>query len=399
MIAFIISLLLYVFSSGSEVIKSMTSHKEKSHPHYILNVDSLKIDAGDKTRKMDLYFRSLCTSAKFNGNVLIAENGKIIYANSYGFANFKTRDSLSLQSTFQLASASKPITATAILMLKDRALLQLDDPISKYIENFPYENVTIRMLLSHKSGLPNYMHFYENIDQSKYLSNQDVIDYLLKYNPQMQNAPGKRFRYNNTNFAILSYLVGKISGTSFERFVEDSIFEPLGMKNSYVFNFETDQAVQIPVRGYRYSHVEADFSYLDGVVGDKGIYSNVEDLFRFDQALYDEFLLKQESIEESIQFEGRDASNPYQNYGLGWRLTQLSTGKKIVFHTGQWNGFSSLILRVPEDRHTIIFLGNRKNNCFMNFYSILAILDEDLANQMMQLSIQQNSPDSSLVQP
>jgi len=181
----------------------------------------------------------------FNGTVLFAENGEIVFSKAIGYANLKTKDSLTMESAFQLASISKPITALAVLVLKQEGKIGIDDSVRKYIPELPYPGITIRHLLTHRSGLPNYMYFAEQDWPNKDipLKNQDVIDLMVKYQYKPYYLPDKRYNYCNTNFALLAYIVEKVSGMKFEDFVQKKIFNPCHMVNSYIYNKNTSPAL------------------------------------------------------------------------------------------------------------------------------------------------------------
>src|SRR5690606_1508865 len=148
--------------------------------------------------RIDEFMKRLHSRSAFNGNVLIAKKGKIIYQNSFGWADYLHRDSLTIDSQFELASVSKPLTATAVLMLVERGKLKLDQTVDEFFPGFPYEGVTVKQLLDHRSGLPNYVYFVDAIwkDKRKGMTNKEVIDLLIQHKPGRYNVPGARFLYN-----------------------------------------------------------------------------------------------------------------------------------------------------------------------------------------------------------
>jgi CubicO group peptidase (beta-lactamase class C family) len=318
-----------------------------------------------KSQWVDSLVQQWYTSNRFNGTILVAERGEVLYRGALGYGNFDTKDTLSLSSPFQLASVSKPITAIAVLTLLEQGKLELDAPVQRYLPALPYDKVTVRHLLTHRSGLSRYMylgHHYWS-DKEIALSNCDMLDLFVKYKLPLEFTPGSKFVYSNSNYALLASLVEELSGKDFDEYVRDAIFLPLGMNNSFIYTKCKNEAVPDKVLGYvpsgrgRYGPVEND--YLNGVTGDKGAYSTVEDLFKLDQALYDETLLKRETLEAAFTPYGKLPKSFKDDYGLGWRIDKYRPN--IVYHTGWWKGFRTMFIRKLDTRHTIIALNNREN--------------------------------------
>jgi CubicO group peptidase (beta-lactamase class C family) len=305
-----------------------------------------------------LYFDHL-QKAGFNGTVLFAENGEIVFGKAYGYANLKTKDSLTMESAFQLASISKPITALAVLVLKEDGKIGIDDSLKKYIPELPYPGITIRHLLTHRSGLPNYMYFAEEDWPNKEipLKNRDVIDLMVKNQYKPYYLPGKRYNYSNTNFALLAYIVEQVSGMKFEDFVQVRIFNPCHMVNSSIYNKNTSPVNTCPVAGYPTSRYEAENTFLNGVVGDKGVYCSAYDLLMLDKALYTDKPVSQATRLEAFTPQHKDL-RPNDNYGLGWRLDVTDSLNPAVYHTGWWKGFRTYFIRELGEKRTIIVLSN-----------------------------------------
>jgi CubicO group peptidase (beta-lactamase class C family) len=299
----------------------------------------------------------------FNGQVLIGYKGKVLYERYFGLANRETGQMIDKNSPSQLASTSKPFTAMAVCLLKDRGLLAFDDYVQKYIPEFPYANITIRNLLTHRSGLPDYLHFASGFrlpeNGNTLMSNSELMEIITRKAPKLNFTPDTRFTYCNTNYAVLSYLIGRVTNMPFSQFMKYMIFEPLGMKNTYIF----DAAATHPAnycKNYKGSQwAEQKDMFLDGVSGDKGCYSTVQDMYKWDQALYKGILVKQKTLNE--------AYSPYsfekpgvKNYGLGWRML-VYPNQKIIFHNGYWHGCNNCFYRFLDDNFSIIILGNKYN--------------------------------------
>jgi CubicO group peptidase (beta-lactamase class C family) len=309
----------------------------------------------------------------FNGTVLCAENGEIVFSKAYGYANLKTKDSLSMESPFQLASVSKPITALAVLILKEEGKLGIDDSVSKYIPELPYPGITIRHLLTHRSGLPNYMYFAEDDwpDKSIPLTNRDVIDLMAEHHYKPYYLPNRRYNYCNTNFSLLAYIVEKVSGMKFETFVQQRIFNPCHMVNASIYNKSVSPVNTHEVIGYPSGRTPAENSYLNGVVGDKGVYCSAYDLLMFDQALYHHTLVSDSTLRQAFRPQHKDL-HINDNYGLGWRLDLADTTNPAIYHTGWWKGFRSYFIRELGEKRTIVILCNTNRSSRLNTHDLRA---------------------------
>ncbi|HZH68228.1 MAG TPA: serine hydrolase [Chitinophagales bacterium] len=307
--------------------------------------------------KIDEYYTSLHNRGVFNGNILIAHKGQPIYQKSLGYAVKSTGEKLTSQSTFQLASTSKPFTATAILILHERGQLDIDDVVSKYFPDFPYKRVTIRHLLSHRSGIPDYMKLGSFFNQ-KFISNEDVMQMFARHRPRALHSANGVFKYNNSNYVVLAALVEKISGDSFADFLHDNIFRPLGMNSTWVWH-PTQKRKKGQTYGYNRSWVPRTPDKYNGTSGDKGIYSTAEDLLKWDLAWHNCNLLKEETILDAYEEQSPRVND--RNYGLGWRTKQLEGGKKMIYHNGWWNDYNIVFKRFIDDELTIIILSNKYN--------------------------------------
>lgn len=312
--------------------------------------------------KLDKYFTRRHKKIGFNGAVLFAEDGQIIYENAFGYSNFRSKRKNKLDTKFQIASASKPFTSYAIMLLKQRGELSYEDSVQHYFPQFPYKGVTIRLLLIHKSGLPEYFYFADKLwkDRSKPITNKDVIELMIDYKPRRYYLPDRRYNYINTNYCILAAIIEKVSGKSFEDFMKDEIFNPLGMSNTFIYNKSKHQSVDNLATGYVRRRRKAEDTYLNGVVGDKGVYTTVEDLLKFDQALYRGTPVTTKTLEDAFKLAHKRLYK-HDNYGFGWRINAADDNNKIVYHTGWWKGFRSWFIRELGKKKTIIVLSNTAN--------------------------------------
>jgi CubicO group peptidase (beta-lactamase class C family) len=358
----------------------------------MLSADSIlsirkSIHADEKAQMLDTLFLNRVKRTGFNGCVLVAQRGQIIYEKAFGLSVIKTKDSLRINSPFQLASASKTLTAAAILLLKDQEKLKLDDDVQKYLPEFPYAGISLKMLLSHRSGLFNYIYACEPFCDrpNKYkegnFDNAAMLKIIAEQKPAVYSLPDKKFEYSNTNYALLALIVERISGKTFGSFMKEEIFDKLGMKDTWIW--DPQNAPANCTRGHMSNGKEEIEVYADNVVGDKGVYSTVEDMLKWDQALYTEQLLKKATIAEAFTGYSHEHKGK-RNYGLGWRLVDDGKSPKIIYHNGWWHGYNSLFFRRPADQTTIIMLSNKYNRSTYQVQDILAILNVNGASVDME---------------
>ena len=335
-----------------------------------INVDSIFNDLGTnnlaKKRKMaDDTFAHL-VKAGMNGVVLYAEQGQVVYKKAFGVRNLNTRhpDSLRIDDQFQLSSDSKMFTAEAVMILYAQGKLDYDADVQTYIPEFPYEGVTVRHLMNHRSGLPRYDAMADEFwpDRTKPFSNEEMIKMLAERKPEVYAAPDVTFFYNNINYALLASVVERVSGQHFEDFMRENIFEPLGMNRSYIYSMRDDSLVSLymdcPVQGhelYRKGAVKEQNYYLNGVMGDKIMFSTVDDIYKFMQAL-DCNLLLPDSIQCEAFKPGSEFWKRGENYGFGWRMSERHPG--MVYHFGWWKGYRSAVIRNVAQNCILIVLTN-----------------------------------------
>jgi len=328
--------------------------------------------AQNKAKKIDSLLNSLYVKGKLNGNVLVAKKGKIIYLKSFGLANEVTKEKVTAKSIFELASCSKQFTAMAIMILKEQGKLKLDDQIGQYLPELSfYSGVSIRNLLNHTTGLPDYLSIMDTVfDKSKIATNKDIISIFARLRPALDFEPNTQFKYSNTGYALLASIIEKASGTTYADFLKKNIFEPLHMKSTFVYNRRLHpQKVDHYAFGYIYSKnlqkyilpdsiVKAKVVYwLDGVVGDGTVNSTVNDLLKWDRALYTNKLVTKQSL--NLIFSPAVLNDKsFTKYGFGWKLEQHADYGKITRHSGGWPGYKTDIERHVDNDFTIIVLQN-----------------------------------------
>jgi CubicO group peptidase (beta-lactamase class C family) len=323
----------------------------------------------------------------FNGNVLAANYSEIIYSGSFGFTNDIKQNSLINQNTiFELASVSKQFTAYSALKTIKNANESIDNDIRKYLPNFPYEAVTIRSLLNHTSGLPDYFLLLDqHWDKCKIATNSDVLNLIIKYKHEIHFTPNQKWEYSNTGYVLLALLVEIITGTSFSQCIGEQIFKPLNMKDSFVFkrrwkpreirNYafgtvynESKEIFELPDNNPEYNVVY----YLDGIQGDGTVNSTVLDILKWNNEVLNPSNLDRELI-ELMTTNTKTLTNENIDYGMGWIINNDIEIGKIIFHGGSWPGYSTYNSIYLDKGYSIIFLCNQPKNLEMEQQIIIAM--------------------------
>lgn len=373
---YVISLLIFSFLivNCNQVDSSAKENPYKSPEKPVVKslVDSIKYK--NEIYRLDTLFNSLYKLNILNANILVAKGKDIIYQKSFGYAVKEKNKPLTDSSIFQLASVSKVITSIGVLLLYEQGKLKLDKLVCDIFPDFPYKKITVKHLLTHRSGIPNYAYFCDEFlkDEKKQLSNQDIFDVIVKYQPKNYLKEDVRFNYSNTNYALLALIIEKISGKSYSDFLQQELFTPLGMKHTNTLinvDFMSDNLTF----GYTTSFKPVANDRYDGIVGDKGIYTTTHDLFLLSAALYQHKLLSAET--QSMAYSPYSPEKKLSNYGLGWRMKNMNEVDKEVFHNGWWHGYRTAFHRRLNDSLTIIVLSNKLNKSVYATWRIYAALD------------------------
>lgn len=328
------------------------------------------------TAVIDSFMKTEVTVNNFNGNVLVAQSGNIIYQKAFGYRNYYTKELLDNQSVFDLASVSKQFTAVGILLLKDRQQLTLEDTLRKFFPELPYTNISIRQLLTHTSGLPDYIDIMERKwDKSKIAFNKDVIGVMAKEKVALNFKPGEKWEYCNTGYMLLASIIEQVSGKSYNEFLADAIFKPLGMNYSRAYNTRRSSPSRIPdyALGFIYSDSLQSYvipdsiakydvvRYLDGVQGDGTVNSTTGDLFKWDRALKNSTLLSL-STQKEMFAEQCPIYGGYAHYGYGVMINNNDPLGISIAHSGSWPGYKHYMVRYPDTDICIIVLTNNTGN-------------------------------------
>lgn len=325
-----------------------------------------------KSEKIENFMQEYLLKDLFNGSILVTEHKKLIYNKSFGYSNIETMEELNDNSIFNLASLTKQFTAMAIMILFERNKLSYEDELAKYIPELkPIANrITVRHLLNHTSGLPEYLE--ENICHAG-ITNQEVINFVIN-SEKLFFKPGEQYSYCNTGYVLLAIIVERISKQTYHKFLEENIFKPLLMDNSFVYEINK-RGIKNLVIGYKEDKTIDKYEIF--TYGDGNIYSTLQDIFKWEQSLYTEKLVNAITLEEAFKKcklnNGNDA-----NYGFGWNISE---SKKVVYHRGGWAGANTSITRYIDNQNAIIILSNFTPPNNANMFLMESAIEDILADK------------------
>jgi CubicO group peptidase (beta-lactamase class C family) len=317
-----------------------------------------------KSDKIDALISTYAEYGKFNGAVLVAEGGEIIYKKGWGLANVEEKIPNKPDTKFRLGSVTKQFTATLIVQLVSENKLKLDVPISTYLPDYPKKTgdiITIHHLLTHTSGIPDFTSFsnYGAIQDSSFTPAELV---KLFADSMLEFTPGEKFQYSNSGYILLGYIIEKVTGKVYEEVLQSKILTPLKMTHTGVDHNST--GIKNKASGYnRVGNTFQNARYIDMSVpyAAGAIYSTVEDMYQWDQALYTEKLLPKKYLD--LMFESYIAAFGSGYYGYGWEISKMPVGStsdqiQTINHSGVINGFNSMITRIPSNKSLIVLLNN-----------------------------------------
>ncbi|MEO1216499.1 MAG: serine hydrolase domain-containing protein [Bacteroidota bacterium] len=315
---------------------------------FLVSLISCKETKESNPLNKETQIRNLLQEEGFNGNFLFAEKGEKKIEINLGYRDFESKDSLLVDHQFYLASVSKQFTGMACLLLVQEDKLDLDDKLSSFYPEISYsDSVSIRQMLHHSSGIPDY---YGLGVYKQGMTNQDVLDALLN-DTHLDFEPGSEFSYSNSAYVLLSMVVEKAAKKSFSDILEEKVFKPLGMKSTLVF----DQDKKMPPRAIGHSSDGKKKDYYAFTTGGGGLFSNLEDLFIWERALYTDKLLPKELLKDAYK-PGELPDPEMTAYGFGWFLDKENPNR--VWHSGSLEGFRNLMRRDIEKGTLLLYLTN-----------------------------------------
>ena len=345
----LLALIVLSFSSYKQKEKSLTNSKSNQYSKFISEMKSKGITTG---------------------NILVYENGEIVFQSSDGLRSIDPIDSLSLDSQFRLASVSKQFTGAAIMKLKQAGSIDYDQRVKTILTDFPHDNITIKHLLHHTSGIADYIkiinkNFVPQESARRYiLGNNEILEIFYDTNPKLNFQPGEKFEYSNTGYLVLASIVEKVSNQHFRDFLKENIFEPIGMSHTTLFNYQEGDDANMPERVFGYKkrkkeYMLNDYHLVNDVRGDGGIYSTLNDLYKWNMALVNYKVLPKEYLDEAWS-SGTLNNGKKTNYGFGWSLGD-KTKPKAVSHSGGWVGFTTFLFNEIETKSGYVILTNNSS--------------------------------------
>ena len=334
--------------------------------YIVLLLIFIKFTACTSENSLEKIFSNV-VSQNFSGVVLVASEGEIVFTGVNGKRDFERKILLKLSDVFELASVSKQFTAMMVMICKEKGLLNYDDLVEEYLD-IPYKGITIRNLLTHTSGLPDYQKIMdENWDKSQVAGNTEILEYLNKYEPEILFSPGDEYKYSNTGYVLLGSIVEKVTGKDFVKISKKWIFEPLKMKYTSIRSNEEKKELNNLALGHKKDSLDKFVNankflssnytvWLGNRKGPGRVSSNVFDLLLWDRALYGETLVTKKTLNEA--FTPYKLNNgKFSFYGFGWKLNN-DPKNKIVSHSGSNPGYKTKIIRLIDKEKTIIILSN-----------------------------------------
>ncbi|MBW7675091.1 serine hydrolase domain-containing protein [Chryseobacterium chendengshani] len=347
---------------------------------------------------IDQYYKKVWEGSDLSGGLLVAKGNDILFENYRGFGREGKQMPIDKNTPLHVASVSKTLTAMAMLKLVEAGKIKLSDHLTQFFPGFPYPNVTVQTLLDQRSGLPKYEYFITKIQPApaelskKYITNHDILNMIIKYKPELARDTDTGFMYCNTNFALLALLIEKVTKTPFPQAMQEMIFTPLKMKNSFIFQ---EKDVITAAQSFYYGGNRLyPLDRLDLIYGDKNVYTTPRDLFNFSKAMYSKDFLKPELMQMVFAPYSNEKAGQ-NNYGLGFRMKIFDNGEKLTYHNGWWHGTNSVFAHLLKSKVTIVAIGNKYSG---KVYSALALsgLFEDFPPQKDKLNHIMNDNKDSL---
>ena len=348
------------------------------------NVSSLRCSQANKYSELISCMKSKGLST---GNILVYEKGEIVFQSSNGLRSIDPIDSLTLNSQFRLASVSKQFTSVAVMKLKQEGKLDYDQKVSSILNDFPHDNITIKHLLQHTSGIADYIKIIsqnyvpQNSTKRDILGNNEILDIFYNSNPKLKFQPGEKYEYSNTGYLVLASIVEEVSKQHFREFLKENIFDPLNMNNTLLYSYKEGYDSDMPNRVFGYSLNEDkdgyelnDYHIVNDVRGDGGIYSTINDLFKWNMALLDYKVVPKKLLDEAWRVGTLNNGEDF-GYGYGWVIGER-TKPKSVFHSGGWVGFVTYLYNEIDTKSGYVILTNDSSRVLVDIINSLNSIRE-----------------------
>jgi len=362
----LLSLIFISFSSCNQNVSSSTCSQANKYSEFISCMKS----------------KGLST-----GNILVYEKGEIVFQSSNGLRTIDPIDSLTLNSQFRLASVSKQFTSVAVMKLKQEGKLDYNQKVSSILNDFPHDNITIKHLLQHTSGIADYIKIIsqnyvpQNSTKRDILGNNEILDIFYNSNPKLKFQPGEKYEYSNTGYLVLASIVEEVSKQHFREFLKENIFDPLNMNNTLLYSYKEGYDSDVPNRVFGYSLNEEkdgyelnDYHIVNDVRGDGGIYSTINDLFKWNMALLDYKVVPKKLLDEAWRVGTLNNGEDF-GYGYGWVIGER-TKPKSVFHSGGWVGFVTYLYNEIDTKSGYVILTNDSSRVLVDIINSINSIRE-----------------------
>lgn len=327
----------------------------------------------EKSAQINRFFKEQWLPSSASGGLIVAWHGQIIFEGYNGYADIENKIPVTAETPIHIASVSKVLTAMAVLKLVQFGKIDLNQKVDSYLNGFPYTEVKVSDLLNHRSGMPDYLHLSDDKkywDNTQMMSNQDVLEMLIRQKPPVDFPSGKKFAYSNTNFVLLALIIEKVTGASYPEVMKYMIFDPLKMTDTFVMEFDKDSG-KVSKSYYNNGGIW-NYDHLDKTYGDKNIYSTPRDLLKLDIAMYSSEFLPDDL--KNLAWKGYSyETKGVKNYGFGMRMYEWDNGDKLLYHKGLWHGNRSTYVRDFRDEVCVIALGNRKNKSIYDSMGLVSL--------------------------
>ena len=355
-----------------------------------ISFNSCKIDSSLTCSQANNYSEFIsCMKSKglSTGNILVYEKGEIVFQSSNGLRTIGPIDSLTLNSQFRLASVSKQFTSVAVMKLKQEGKLDYYQKVSSILNDFPHDNITIKHLLQHTSGIADYIKIIsqnyvpQNSTKRDILGNNEILDIFYNSNPKLKFQPGEKYEYSNTGYLVLASIVEEVSKQHFREFLKENIFDPLNMNNTLLYSYKEGYDSDMPNRVFGYSlnkdkdsYELNDYHIVNDVRGDGGVYSTINDLFKWNMALLDYKVVPKKLLDEAWRVGTLNNGEDF-GYGYGWVIGD-SSKPKSVFHSGGWVGFATYLYNEIDTRSGYVILTNDSSRVIVNIINSINYIRE-----------------------
>lgn len=323
---------------------------------------------------LDSLFNIIEKQKQFSGEVLVAEKGEVIFHKAFGECPEHAQ--------YDIGSIAKTFVAASIMLLQNEKKLDINNSVNNYIKTFPYQTISIKNLLNHTSGLPDYMNYFTTEwDKSKIATSKDVLNYLINKKPALDFNPGENWKYSNTGYVILSLIIENVTNKTFQEFLQDKLFRKYNLNNTKVYATTKNKIYKNQCLGLVYSIQENQYiqakelekwswvNYIKGITGDGMTLSTAEDLFKWDRLLYTNKLFDTKT--KNFIFSPTITPNGTHNYGIGWQLSQSDELGHVVSHSGAYPGYITYFTRFIDVDKTIIVLSNKESDSVLKIKSMI----------------------------